>query len=1331
MSASPSQHIAPAASLDRGVFLFVPTALRHRPSLATRPEHEVALMFVDVAGFTGLSEALAGRGVEGAEVLERTIADYFDGLLDEVERHGGLPLKISGDALTLLFPVEPGGRVPHLSDAVRHAVACADALRRTSPGTEGLAHKIGVGCGRLISGIVGEGRQELVYGGPALEQAVRAEHAATAGEVWLSPEVVQVLADSRLPPAGDAPIRLPDPFVAAAPSREHLHLSPPPATAETNEEAWLSLVPEAVREHARGGTLNWLTRHQSLTVLFVGCPELTLDHPDNLAELDRHYQAMARVVHTHGGFVSEMETGDKGTKLIALFGAPNMLEDATRAAVRCAAEMQEEARRLGTAPSQRIGMCSGRMYVGRVGCRALVKYSALGDRMNLAARLMVHAGPWEVVAEARTAERTGLWATWSAPRRIQVKGKIEAVTVHRLEGLREDAPEQRRGTGLVGRRDELVLLESRLEVLARGSGGILDVAGGPGSGKSRLGMALWRRATEKYQTDVLHWRGQSVERRTDPLAPFGPVLRHALRVPSDAGAAEIRALFRDWVARQPEDRRPTARLLAPLLGLQVMVDASLAGIDGERRQRLTSEALIDALSTACADGIPRVVLLDEAERLEPTCHEVLRGLLGALANTPLLVVLLRRPAEDAGDPLAGFPASPCLVRLVLGPLDLEGTAALTAQRAQVAEVDRELVELIHQRSTGVPLLVESWVDALRDAGRLVVESGTLWLKDGAAVELPDRFEAQVLVRLERLSPEAQTTVRIASVVATPFTPADIAALYPEAPDVASLSEHLASAAAAGLLFRERDHSPYLHFSRVEVKDAVHNSLPFHLRRLLHTARAEQIRAAAQGAPDDEASLILAQHHCYIPDPRAQVEVFGRAADVCRDRFSHREVSRWSRLGLEAAEALGDLPARWRFLHRLQGALGSLGEHAERARLLEQMREVAEALGDAPMELEALTLLARHHVRTGDRERAGVLSEQALAVARARGDVLALASALNVSALIQGELGHGQLGVERGLEALQILPEGEEDLRGQIACNVGFALSGLGRAAEAHAHLVQALAAAERLGNQWHLAVTEGNIGIELWGMGRPEEGHARLLHSLTLKQRLGDRREQALGKLNLGFSWLRLGAPDQARQLTAEALAHFRRLDYGRGILYCLVNLAEQATLSGELVISRGCLEEAAALLQRAPNPTLEAEAAPVSGELALAEGRWEDAAHAFTRALTLAAEQARPATEALGQEGLGFTLHQAGASHLALPHLRRATSLVEVLPSQLSFPQRTFWRASLVADALGDRTQATRWWSQARALVQAQIDPLTEAAARERLARAFPWNRALLEERP
>lgn len=1331
----------PKATADgsqlEGMHRFIPPVLYRWPSFTQHPRHELATLFIDVAGFTALSEALAVLGAEGAEILEHTIARYFNALLEHVEAYQGLPIKVSGDALTVVFP----DLEHNLDRAALRALTCASRLRpaglsvatvQLPSGIFSLAHKIGVGVGSMLTGKVGDPkrRQEYVFAGDALEQAVHAEHHAKGGQVWVSPELQarvgqaswfgNVHADGYarlLESAEPESLYPPDAFHGGL-SLGAADVAPPPSLDV--------LVPAVVREHAAQGTLNYLCRHQVITVMFAGCPKLRLESPDSFQQLDAHYRRMQQIIEQFGGFLSEFEAGDKGSKLIVMFGSPTSLEDPAGQAARCASAMQAAAKEMGIVGDQRIGMTSGRLYVGRIGCSSLVKYSALGDRMNLAARLMAAAGRWTVLAEKQTVERSRGDVRWGEPRTLKVKGKNEPVSVSALRRSRSLNRRDRRGRGILGRKTEQGVISKAFDQLKNGRGGLVMLSGEAGIGKTRLMEYVRRLAREQNNLPVQTWSGspQLVE---SPLSAISGLLSEIVRISPNMQEAQAQATFETWLAQQPESCKRNITLLGQVLGLELTLDPVLLSLPVEQLQQLRQGAAVEMLQRELGQQ-PRILIFDGAERMDTASLAVLSELSVSLPHKPVLVVLTARPAgQELSAGLAALAKRPDTVHLELKPLTPKDALRLAARRLKVKHIDSELAALLQSRSNNNPLLLESWVTLLQERGLLQVLNDKAFLRGVQRLnELPDRFEALVLTQLERLPPEAQLTVLVASVMGIPFTAAEVAELHPQGLSELGVSSHLRLANRAELIWYDRGRPGYVLFPRSEVREAIHDSMPFHLRRSLHTLRAARLIAQAQGHFSPELLLLLAAHYEYVEAPEEQAHYYAEAMKVCRERGDTEGVQRWGRriLGLGAL-APGN-STRLEAFAATSDALSRRGENEERVNLTRQWATEAR---DASA-LASLSLALRQHATGLERlsradEALGVL-EEAIAVAESLHDRVLQTETMVQLSMIHGENGRADKALEWIERASTTYPGEHPELMMRIFSNQGFVLNQLNRPKEAHAAFVRALALSEESGNIYVQGVLVGNMGIELWSMGYPQEGHETLLRGLELKRRVGDRREIGLTLLNVGFSFCKLGELSKARSFTEEACQLFLHLNYGRGAIYALSNLGEILTLLSDFEAAEHRYAEAQALLDKGPHLGLQLELWLRQGELALAQHDIPVALSWFDRALASCTKPSHVHFRCNAHEGRAMAFIEQRELEQARIEIEEALKLLESGCNGLSFPQRVWWRAHLIFAALKQGERAEQCAEKGWELMEKELHQLQGAAARTRLARAWPWSRGL-----
>ena len=197
----------------------------------------------------------------------------------------------------------------------------------------------------------------------------------------------------------------------------------------------------------------------------------------------------AAVVQRYGGGSVEY-TGDG---LMALFGAPVALEDHAFRACLAALAIQEEATRLaaevqrrdGVALRLRVGLNSGRVIAGEIGSGSL-GYAAIGEPVGFAQRMESVAPPGGVMlseATARLVERTVMLAE---PEWVRIKGADEPVCARRLVAISpRDGLVGRAEASLVGRHWEMTALDAIVDRMIGGRGGVVNVVGPPGIGKSR------------------------------------------------------------------------------------------------------------------------------------------------------------------------------------------------------------------------------------------------------------------------------------------------------------------------------------------------------------------------------------------------------------------------------------------------------------------------------------------------------------------------------------------------------------------------------------------------------------------------------------------------------------------------------------------------------------------------------------------------------------------------------------------------------------------------------------------------------------------------------
>ncbi len=864
-------------------------------------------LIADIAGFTQLTEMLAHNlnPAEGAEELTRTLNSVFTPLIGAVHTYGGEVHKFGGDALICWFPLSPRGTRAAL---LRRALAAAHAMQalmrthgtvHTRVGAVTLSMKIGAAYGpalRVRLGDITHGYED-VLGGLTLDRMAAAEHLAQPGEVLLDPlglpepaTLAAVIAQRADCLVMGGPLMLPRRL-----SKPNLPSADPAALRELRAFAPVETSDDLIIRRITTAELKPVV---SMFVQFSG-----LHYEAGVAaeaQLGVYFSLAQRAAARYGGRVNRLLTGDKGSVLHLIFGAPQALEELELRAARCALEVRDVAAQLPFISAQRIGMAVGRVFAGLVGAPERHDYTVMGAAINLSARLMQAAQPGQIVLDADLAARIDA-AMRLAPRGpTQLKGLAAPVELLTLEGEQVAQPLHVPAQAVLGRDAELALLQSRLERLKAGVGGAVVLLGDLGIGKSHMLAAL------RASTDVRWLTARPLaygERSGSALV--ADLCRAALELNAGTSYVELEsACIRILGARSGIAAAP---FLARLIGvpLEERPARELATLAGESlRWRLRE--LVRELILAVATQGPLVLALDDLQWAAAADLDLLPTALAAEASGTLLWVLAARL-----DPA-------CSAWPWLEQLRANGTTWL-----ELASLPSTVAtQIIQLHAPGLPLTVLEQL-AARSGGNplFLVELARAAALAGPDAALPDTIQGLLLAQIDRLPSELRTTLQRAAVLGQTIDTRLLGALEAEADVTARLDALL----GAGFLLR--DGSGYA-FRHSLLRESAYDALLFADRRYWHNRAATALERLYPTEVAERAAE-LALHYERAEQMLSAARYYALAADAARVIYANdtAEVGYQRVLALLDSMAGENTELRGRTLLKLAQVQMNAGDYA--------------------------------------------------------------------------------------------------------------------------------------------------------------------------------------------------------------------------------------------------------------------------------------------------------------------------------------------------------------------------------------------------------------------
>lgn len=424
---------------------------------------EAAVLLVDMAGFTALTNRLNRHGQVGSEETVTHLNRWFEAVLGPVhERHGDV-VAFGGDAFTALFTG------PDASSRLRTAAAAGWEIAQELE----TSARLGLADGTVTLATAGneESKQPMAIG-PAVRMASAAIVRARVGEVHVhTPAPGLELGDVgngigmllRGPASGEVPERADDlrtrvsGLVVDAGSVVLERLKP---FLPSSVWAELLLPPEP-------------GEHRIVTTLFARYGEITaaVELDEVTAALDQALEVLSR----SGGYVQKIESADKGTAVLAFFGVPVAMQDAPGRASAAAME-------LTTAESFAVSITTGRVFAGDVGSRQRHEFTAIGEPVNRAARMLQAVPVGEVWCDPVTAAAAASYG-FGEVEHIEAKGFEDGVPIRVLRSVLDESEVPTSAQApLVGRDDAMEMLRSRI----RGDPSPIVLLGEVGLGKTRL-----------------------------------------------------------------------------------------------------------------------------------------------------------------------------------------------------------------------------------------------------------------------------------------------------------------------------------------------------------------------------------------------------------------------------------------------------------------------------------------------------------------------------------------------------------------------------------------------------------------------------------------------------------------------------------------------------------------------------------------------------------------------------------------------------------------------------------------------------------------------------
>ncbi len=731
------------------------------------------------------------------------------------------------------------------------------------------------------------------------------------------------------------------------------------------------------------------------------------------------HQRVSEAVYRYEGTIAQL----LGDGVLAFFGAPLAHEDDAERAIRASLDIlvsvKEYAKELRQKKrvedfQMRVGLNTGQVVVGNIGSDLHMEYLAVGDTVNLAARMQSAADPNTVLVAEYTHRLAAKLFDYEDRGKITVKGKAEPVQVYRVIGARASGVVRTRGiegldSPLVGREHEMQMFISRVGDLMNGRGQIVSIMGEAGLGKSRLmaeaRMALTEDGKQKtesvysiagHPSSIVWLEGRSLSFETaTPYSPFIDLFTTYFNLHGEDTDADKYAMITTRVAELlPGQVKEIAPFVATLLNIESL------GEDQERVQYLDPPSLrgrtfaaVRAFFEQLAGTTPLVLVFEDLHWADSTSLDLIQELMPLSDQKMIMLVALFRPLRQEPSwrfhEIAARDFSHRYTSIPLEPLDGANARQLVANLLEIEDLPEQVRALILKKAEGNPFFVEEVIRSLLDA-KLVMRDDGHWraTREIENIALPDTLAGVIAARLDRLDEDAKHTAQAASVVGREFQ----RLVLTDISDVPQSIDPSLVTLQRRELVREKADVPeraYL-FKHALTQETAYGSILMSKRRDLHRRVAECLEKIAPQRIND-----IAHHFLEAQEAARALPYLVKAGENAARTYSTPEAIGYFSQGVEIAQNLGDSALARRAYEGLGSALTLVNDLPRAIQNYQAMLAYAQSNHDTPMQVSAHNKLAYVQMFFGDFENAEGNLVQAEQQARAAQDRLGLSEMFTI------------------------------------------------------------------------------------------------------------------------------------------------------------------------------------------------------------------------------------------------------------------------------------------------------------------------------------------------
>lgn len=714
-------------------------------------------IFLDMSGFTKLTEKLMKKGPFGSERLSVILNQIFGAIVFEIHHGGGFVPYFAGDALTGIFLESEVDEVAFLKtlNSIYKLFEKGMFFEEST-----ITVKIGLSKGEIEWGIVGEDKKAFYFKGEAIDNSSNNQLVANAGEIVADLSFKDIFQYHHIPFYVDNKLCKIDEFHFETNSK-FLPIKP---TQHITKEILSHFYSNDIIEMNNNGEF------RSVVAIFISFENL-----ETYSEINYFVSKILEEVHNFSGYFKEIDFGDKGGVITIFFGIPITFENNIERALSFVGSLTEHFRHSNI--KYRTAITEGIAFAGIIGGSERSQYAAIGSMVNLAARLMTYAHWGEVLVSENISKEKNFKFAYKG--NIRYKGIDGEVPTYQLLGSKNLQPMEFVGAMVARNRELDELIEFSKPIINGEFAGIGAIAGEAGIGKSRLAYELINSISKLNHIEVIQCQCDQILKK--PFNPFIYFLKNFFHQINEESKSfnqqnfefvyqkivtQLNIISENSLLEEINRLKP---IYLAILGVE-FDNSFWEMLDAKGRYENTKMA-IHVLLKSIAKIKPCIILVEDAHWSDESSIEVIHEFIQYCKAYPFFLLFTSRYLDN-GNRL-NIIDNAVLDKNNIPTIDINLSAFHRKDILHFATnklkgaVHDDIIEILEKSSNGNPFYVEQILDYLLENNTLVM-SNNVWQIQKSEVKLSNSINSILVARVDRLSALAKSTVKAAAVIGREF-----------------------------------------------------------------------------------------------------------------------------------------------------------------------------------------------------------------------------------------------------------------------------------------------------------------------------------------------------------------------------------------------------------------------------------------------------------------------------------------------------------------------------------------------------------------------------------